>query len=309
MNDMGVVDPLRLPAPVVRLTREAPRLARVFIAATLLTAVLDVVATPGLQFPADVIGVLAMLSRDLVVALPAAALMHRPAVQFEAPWVFWGLVLCAVGRILVVALGVPRVGVTPDDAGLSFASAWASLLPLLGRSVMAGGWAAVAWGFLGRGEAKGSARAVSAAWILGSIVVGSGVANVAATVQLLAIGDITLGEVSLAALVVNLALTLISGVLVWVFIGRASADRSPSAIAAALWAILTAAGAGVTIATSGWFGLAPAVALTPLYNWIVIAVNALPPVLLLVAFGAGLADGGDITTSRRDQLDAAATTL
>lgn len=290
MDDLGVVDPLRLPQPVIRLARDTPRLVWVFVAATLIAVGRDLVGPGGLRLPVDLTGALALIARSLVILLPAAALMHRPTVRTEAPWVFWGLSLAAAGRLLLGPPGALGADVTPTDVGLSFANVGASLVPLLGLLVEACGWVIVAWGFVRRAHASVSIAGSGVAWLASAIVVGAAIVDLVTTTRLLANGVYSPVGVPLLELAARLAITLASATLVWVFVRQAASSRSVATIAAASWAILTACGAALVIATSGWFGLAPAEALSSIYGWTVLAFDVIPPVLLLVALAAGIVD-------------------
>ena len=305
MNDIGVVDPLRLPEPVTRFVRETPRLAWVFVAATLISIGVDLLASPGTR-PTDLTGFLALLSRHLVVLLPAAVLIHRPTVRVEAPLLFWGLVGVAVGRLLLGPPGALGADVTPTESGLFYANVGSILVPLAGLILMAGGWATVAWGFLHRSRPDRSAALLGVACVASASFVGVAIGDLTSTVQLVTTGEVTPVAVPLLALGARVVMASASAVLVWVFIRRVSWDRSFAATTAALWAVFAAASAGFVIATSGWLGLGPAETLTRIYGRIELAFYVLPPILLLVTFAAGLADERHVEMSpRADQRDAA----
>jgi hypothetical protein len=293
MDDMGVVDPLRLPEPINRIARDTPRLAWGFVALAVLAVARDVLTPPGLHPATAGIALVAAGTRDLVYLFPAVALMHRPAFRAESPWLFWGLVLAAAGRFLLGPPGALGANVTVTATGLSYVgveSSVPSLVALAGLLITAGGWAALGWGFLRRGHRVSSTAAAIVALLASAVVVALAGADLVLTLRQLLSGELAPVAVPIAELGARLVMTLSSAALVWVFLRRVTADHSFTAIAAALWAILFAAGAGLDTVTSGLFGLSPAEALAPFYGGVIFAFYVLPPVLLLVGFATGLAD-------------------
>lgn len=150
MSDLGVVDPIRVPAPLAGLTgrfRRLPTLARVFIT---LAAVDALVRTLGLLEPharLDVGLVSAVggyVPRDLWILLPAILLVRRPSVGADMPTLFRGAVLVAI----VTLVAQPTLALVTNATQQDFlANGDLSDLTLVnGLSVIRA--IAISWGFV-----------------------------------------------------------------------------------------------------------------------------------------------------------------
>jgi hypothetical protein len=176
MDDLGVVEPLRLPVGVERVRRaflELPWIARVFLALT----VADVVArTLGLIAPPVALGdpsaiLVSYLPRDALILLPAIVLIRRPTAGWEMPTMVRG----AVAVALVTLVAHPTVAFLADNV---FDDAPTSALgpASIEAALVAASWLALAWGLRSLNPAEptpfaaGLANLTAAAIILAAVI-------------------------------------------------------------------------------------------------------------------------------------------
>lgn len=289
MTDLGVVDPLRLPEPVARLFREVPRLAWAFFALAIIDAASPVLFNPGIDPASYGLLILSGLSRGLLIALPAVALVRRATVRIDAPRFFWALVLVSVGALHnLISPIVDRLALATADA-TTFAQTEPSLISAVGGLVMAAGWLVLAWAFMPMVVSRASTRVTALAGIAIATILGSVIVALFTTVQM--VGAFTNGDVAigLVGFVTYLGSGLAWAALAWKFIRTISTDRSPAAVSAALWSVFIALGAGLAIASAGWQQY------QPFYSGIWIGVFVLTPAFLFGAVALGLGDRTAVT--------------
>ena len=123
MSDLGVVDPLHVPAPAADLVarvRAWPAVAQAFVALTILDAV---ARTIGLIEPAvggDALGLFtSYVPRDAWILLPAIVLLRRPSAPADTPWVYRGALFIAIVTLLarptawIIGNALPAESVDP----------------------------------------------------------------------------------------------------------------------------------------------------------------------------------------------------
>jgi hypothetical protein len=104
VSDLGVVDPIRVPAPVLDLAarfRGLPMVARLFIALTALDAAARTmgVIEPGVG--GDLVGLFASyVPRDALILLPAVVLARRPTAATDTPWLLRASIFLALVELL-----------------------------------------------------------------------------------------------------------------------------------------------------------------------------------------------------------------
>jgi hypothetical protein len=114
VSDLGVVDPIRVPAPIadgISRQRRLPMVAQVFVGLTVLDAL---ARTIGLIEPAvggNLVGLFSSyVPRDAWILLPALVLVRRPSAQTDTPWVVRGSIVIA----LVTLLTRPTLAIVGD---------------------------------------------------------------------------------------------------------------------------------------------------------------------------------------------------
>ncbi len=318
MTDLGVVDPIRVPARLARLGRRTPRLAWVFVGLFLVAAIVRwvLLARSGGQLPRDVQAYLsAIISFDLVILLPAFALMRRPDLPRTAALVHRGLVLIGAAAFLrgparlLDDLYPTLVGADPLTGAPGFGSfilnAAITLVTALGIVALALGLRATA---SGDGEPAGRASGASTATAgadlrrLRPVVAGAAASVIVAMVVVESVaqmltsppwasslaGDVATG-IGLTTIYLASYLQAIAWApLAWVLV-RGSAARAGRADAAALLFV------GATILLLALYAVsvvAPA-AIAPVadaFNRLTTAVALAAPSLLVAAVALGLAD-------------------
>lgn len=300
MSDRTVVDPLGVPTAGRRRARSIPILAAVFIALFVLAAIARLTGISGvrLSLPGDLGSwLVAVLSIDLVILLPAVALARSPDAATALRVVFRGLVLIAVATFLrTAASALDRllpgvVGADPltgaPGVGSFLLSAAISTIGALGVLVLALGlWPASR-------RATSVTRMVLAGLVTLAVVVAVGVQAIATLVGSPPWNSVVAGDVGTA---VALTCSYVAGYLqaiawaplAWVLVRLATSDGTPARLA----------GAGVAVATAAYFSLtmvsvvaAEAVsALGSIVTTGSVALALASSVLLVAAFALGLAE-------------------
>ncbi len=143
-NDLGVVDPIRLPAWVPRGIARTPGLARFFIALAAVDIVVRLVGLIGPPLVVD-LGPLWLLSsilpRTLWIVLPAIVLIRRPDAEDSIPWVFRGSVVIALTTLAVEPLGSLFVSFSFEPQPISLGVA------MLSSVLLTAGWLMLGRGF------------------------------------------------------------------------------------------------------------------------------------------------------------------
>jgi hypothetical protein len=215
VSDTGVVDPIRVPAPLDAFVRGMPRIALVFI----VLALLDVIGRwIGVVEPRMYLSaqnpesfLTAFLPHDALILLPAAVVLRRADAETATPWIFRGAVIVA----LVELLG------TPTRAVLSGMLGPGDIDPQLWLTLVGVALTGLGWVVLGRGLSTLNA-ATPPAWV-------AGLANLAA---LLIAATIVLALIVIALQPANIANPISSstlgpsyvvasfGILAWAYLIR-----------------------------------------------------------------------------------------
>ena len=283
-NDLGVVDPIRIPgtARARRLWGDLPLLSRIFV---VLAAVDVVIRTLGLfgtslflELAAPLTWITAFLPHGALILLPAVIVARRPNALVELPLIVRGAIVVALVELLKVPVGTLVSGVAVDQF----------VAPVL--VAMAGAIAtAVGWIWMARGV-----RAFTPSWPPGPIAGLAGfVAGGLAIVAFVgAIGSILLGNPDLGdfgwnvLLRLNNAVVALSGLglayLAWVIV-RGTVDPDRPALATRL-ATISVAGLAIGSILL-WFG-----GQGPVWIGVSLITHTAAWTGLVVAFGLGLAD-------------------
>jgi hypothetical protein len=150
VSDLGVVGPMRVPAPVAGIParfRAFPMLAQAFIVIAIVDALVRTVGLiePAARFNGPISAVGAYVPRDLWILLPAILLARRPTLAEDMPMLFRGTLAIA----LVTLVGQPAlVLLTNTETFDSNLSLFAGLELVVGLAIA---WAYVMLGLgLGR---------------------------------------------------------------------------------------------------------------------------------------------------------------
>jgi hypothetical protein len=288
-DDLGVVDPIGVPGAAQRAFRDAPVLARLFVA----LAVVDVVGrTLGLLGPAVDLSlsrplsvIASFLPRDLLILLPAIIVLRLPNAQAVTPWIVAGAIIVAGAEILAR----PLAALFQADFTVY------SLVILMAPA----GWLAIGWGLTRINPREPSLRVAGTANLVAALVVLA--SAVVALLPLVVPSPPGFGEGPATDIVVEIGLLQLLASGAWAYLFRAVVRgfgdprrpvwaMSAGAIATALSAVLGIGLAVVTVLgridprTLHW--LTQSDVYVPL-AWLGLggAVS-----LLVVAFGLGLAD-------------------
>jgi hypothetical protein len=127
VTDLGVVDPIRAPAPIadgISRLRRLPIVAQVFVGLTVLDAL---ARTIGLVEPVVGGGPIGLLTsyvpRDAWILLPALILARRPSARTDTPWVVRGSIVVA----LVTLLTRPTLAMVADLLPANAVDPWVDL--------------------------------------------------------------------------------------------------------------------------------------------------------------------------------------
>lgn len=291
MNSLGVVDPIRLPAPVGRWIGAVPRVAWLFIGAAVIAVFANIRNALGLGLAINVEDIVTIGAyTGLLIALPGIALIRNPSVPTLAPIAYRGLVLIALGTIvskLVNAVFGTEFGAVAD-AGIVGNIATA-LIYTSGAIVAAVGWLALARAHVRRNVAA-SSRVAALAAVAVAAIVGTVFTGLASSVSIAKDGTSDPSFIWFAGIgsAAGLIIALSWAALAWTFIRSMSSNRSGAVRAAGLWSIAIAIGAGLALVSSASFGLALIEANLDLWNSIGRVVTVLPPIFLAAAVALGL---------------------
>ncbi len=290
MNSLGVVDPMRLPAPVGRWIGAVPRAAWLFFGAAVVAVFADVRSALGLGLAIDVRDIVIVGARTgLLIALPGIALIRNPRVPTLAPTAYGGLVLIAIGAIvskLVNAVLGSEFGAA--DAGL-VANIVTALIYAFGSIVSAIGWLALARGLAQR-DVLASRPITVVAVVAVAAIAGTMVSGLGSTVRVATDGtaDPSFIWFLVIGFAAHVAIRLAWIALAWTFIRTMSSNGSGAVLAAGLWSIAIAVGAGLALVSNATFGLALIEANLDLWNGIGTVVTMLPTIILATAVALGL---------------------
>ncbi len=304
MNNLGVVDPLGLPAPVDRFLRGVPRAAWLSFALAIIVALAAPVVGQAPDLSASVWLVFVVgLSQGLMVALPGIALLRRASIRTDAPAAFRALVIIAAGTVLLPLGSVigNRILLSGPDSE-SLAQFLSALTRSPGWVVLAIGWLALARALAPRRPVPVAAPLAIAAGIAILAMVGSALAGLFTNVRVLGDASLTTGELALRVVgsVSYVVIAVAWAVLTWQFFARLATDRSPAILAAAAWAVLIALNAGLLILTSGWLSVTLMERIAPALGVISVGLNVLPPILMASAVALGLLER--ISAAKRGEL-------
>lgn len=298
---LGVVDPIRVPAPIERLVdrlRDLPRLAQVFIGLAILDAIARTIGViePRASLSGDLVGTFASyVPRAALIVLPAVVLARRPSAPVDTPWVLRGAVFIA----LVTLLATPTLAWAIDTLGGLFPSGPEEGPIRLFSFAWALAWA-LAWVAVARGLQSLNPRppvpfAAGLANLIALSVVGTTVLDLlASTIAWSSRG----GEID-ASVVVTTSIANILGQIAVAYLLRTAVrglddpNRPRRATIVASWAAVLWAFA---LLTGSIFGLVAAVDIdvamaVPQWFSVSIALIAdLATLLFVIAFGLGLAD-------------------
>jgi len=297
VNDLGVVDPLRLPSPIERLIRDLPPIGMLFVA----LAVVDVIGrtigfvTPRVDFAhGDGVSILSSyLPHDLLILLPAIVVARRRAADRETPWIFRGAILAALVELLWrPTASLVAGGISPDDVTPVVS------LSVVHAALVAGGWVFLGWGLTALNPPEPLPFSVGLAnLVAGLIVLAMGVSIV--SLWLLAIGPTSNALPDLLSLVGPVASML--GLLAWAYVARTVArglgDRNRPSRATMLGTVAVALSALATLAIAilgvigAWNpgGIASSGLLSTSFT-IAFVGEPVALSLLVIAFALGLAD-------------------
>jgi hypothetical protein len=241
IDDLGVVDPLRIPPVLGRAVRRLPVFGWLFVALAIVHVALEV---PGrdVSSPLTVVG---LIGRALVVLLPAVVLWRRPDAFAVTP----GIV---IGAILVAAGELGPVLVRSLDAWLP-ASAEPELPPLvdLPRLVIgvvliaarAVGWLSIAvWVAELRPDPARTAAVVGARVVAAAAVLATVVSLVALYLDVTPADAVGFDAGSLALAVLFAVATIVWAYVAWVLVRQAGLrPRAATNLAAAAVVLLVLA--------------------------------------------------------------------
>jgi hypothetical protein len=238
IDDLGVVDPLRVPPVVGRVVRRLPLVGWLFVALAIVHVALEV---PGrdVSSPLTLVG---LIGRALVVLLPAVVLWRRPDAFAVTP----GIV---IGAILVAAGALGPVLVRSLDAWLP-ASAEPELPPLVDLphlvvgivfvAARAVGWLSIAvWLAALRPDPAGPAAVLVARVVAAAAVVGTVVSLVALYLDVTPADAVAIEAGSLALALLFAVATIVWAYVAWVLVRQAGLlPRAATILAAAAVVLL-----------------------------------------------------------------------
>jgi len=101
VSDLGVIDPMRVPAPVAGIParfRALPVLAQALIVIAVVDALVRTIGLlePAARFDGPISAIGSYVPRDLWILLPAILLVRRPSVADDMPTLFRGALLIAI---------------------------------------------------------------------------------------------------------------------------------------------------------------------------------------------------------------------
>jgi hypothetical protein len=297
-DDLGVVDPIRLPGWAKGSLGRVPGLARLFLVLALVDVVaraVGVIGPPLFLDPAQPLYILAgIVPRALWIALPAIVLIRRPDAEESIPWIFRGSVAISLTTLIVDSLGSYLQRATAAPEAVSF------IAPVLNSLLLT-----AAWVMLGRGfeelrrprEASPAARTISL-FVAGAFVVSAVLSLVALAVSRTQFEE-SLDTLILLSNALTIAVGLATGYALWAIVrgfgddlrpGRATRFGVAAAIVWAIAALLTAL-LGVLFLL-----LAPLPTDFGTTTWSTVSVLlawqtfVTAPLLLIAAIGIGLVD-------------------
>lgn len=292
MNNLGVVDPLGLPAPVDRFLRGVPRAAWLYFALALVVTV----AAPWGSFASGLAASVSLLfvaglSHGLMVALPGIALLRQASIRTDAPAAFRALVVIAVGTVLLPLGSVIGYRILLSGPDFEGAAQFLSALAVTpGWVVVAVGWLALARALAARHPEPIPTPFAIVAGLAIVAIIGSALARLFSNIEVLGYASISSGELTLRVVesASYVVLAAAWAILTWQFSARLSTDRSPAILAAAAWAVVVALGAGFLVLTGGWLSASLIADITPALNTISTGLVVLPPITMAGAVAFGL---------------------
>ncbi|HET7471735.1 MAG TPA: hypothetical protein VFJ71_01295 [Candidatus Limnocylindrales bacterium] len=292
-NDLGVVNPLRVPRPVraiVQRLLELPTVGRVFVILAIADLTLAFVAH-GIEISA--------LTSALTLLLPVAIVWRSSDVNTADRRVLLGGVLIASAELATVLFRaldpylLSTATIEDDIAAMDVPLAVRGLLVMIATTI---GWALVARG-LGelRPRMNGQPRILGRILAAVAIAIGVGLA----AVDLLAIASnlsgatLSLRPTQVVLELAYVATWAVTAWVVWVTVSRAGSTpvlaTSAAAVAAGLWAVGAIPAIAVSFAVLVMRGDGPIDAQNAAI-WIYVLAAVGTAALFVVAFGAGLAD-------------------
>ena len=283
-NDLGVVDPIRIPgaARARRLWAGAPWLSRVFVALAAVDVVVRALGLFGtslfIELTMPVTWITAFLPHTALVLLPAVIAHRRPNAVVELPLVTRGAILVALVELLRDPLGNLASGVAVDQF------VGPVLVVMAGVIAAAVGWIAIARGM--RSFTPPTPRD-QVAGLAGFVAGGLAIAAFVSAMGSILLGNPDPGDSWWDALLrLNNAVISLSGLalayLAWVIV-RGTVDPDRPALATRL---ATVSVAGLAIGSILlWFG-----GQGPIWTGVFLITHTAAWTGLVVAFGLGLAD-------------------
>jgi hypothetical protein len=301
-NDLGVVDPIQMPAPLGRagawmrsIWNRLPVLGRFFV----LLAVADVIGrglglagtSLSIELAAPMTLLFAFVPHDLLILLPAVLLLRRPNAARDTPLVLGGAVVVALLEVLAEPIG-NILGGLGDGPTIGIAASIATSF------IDAGGWLAIAVGLAALNPARPGQSIAGLANLVGGALAIAAVVGLASVL----IGPrADIGEEVWNTLLFLASAAAVIPALVWAFLARTvirgTGDAGRPLIATYLATgafILAGIGAAVT-ATVVFLGIVQVAFAVPTgilgwatgFGWL---GGASTTILVLLAFGLGLAD-------------------
>lgn len=286
-NDLGVVDPIRIPgaARVRRLWAGLPWLSRAFVVLVVVDVVVRALGLLGtslfLELTEPLTWVTAFLPHDALILLPALIAYRHPNALVELPLVTRGAIVVALAELLRSPVGNLASGIAGDQLLVPV------LVAMAGASGSAVGWVLIARGMRSVTPRKTTDRVkVLAGFVGGGLAMGA---------LLWAAGAVFLGNLdvgdpgSTALLRLSNVVIALGGLgiayLGWVVIrGTGDPARPPTAETVATTSLVALAiGAVLT-----WFG-----GKGPIWLGVYLITYTAAWTGLIVAFGLGLADPSD----------------
>jgi hypothetical protein len=282
-NDLGVVDPIRIPgaARARRLWADAPWLSRVFVALAAVDVVVRALGIFGtslfLEPSLPETFITAFLPHTALILLPAVIVARRPSATAALPVVVQGAIVVALVELLKDPVGNLASGVAVDQVVAPV------LVGMAGAIAAAVGWIKIAQGMRAFTPEPPDPVAALAGFVAGGLAIGAFVS---------AMGSILLGNIDGvdpwwdALLRLNNAVVALTGLglayLAWVIV-RGTVDPGRPALATRL-ATISLAGLAIG-AILLWFG-----GQGPIWTGAFLITHTGAWTGLVVAFGLGLAD-------------------
>ena len=286
-NDLGVVDPIRIPgaARARRLWADLPWLSRVFVVLAFVDVVVRALGLFGtslfLELTEPLTWVTAFLPHDALILLPAVIAYRRPNALVELPLVTRGAIVVALVELLRGPVGTLASGIAGDQLLVEV------LVAMAGAIAGAAGWVLIARGMRSFTPRKATDRVMGlAGFVAGGLAMGALLWAAGA----LFLGNLDVGDPGSTALLrLSNVVVALGGLgiayLGWVVIrGTGDPARPPTAETVATTSLVALAiGAVLT-----WFG-----GQGPLWLGIYLITYTAAWTGLVVAFGLGLADPSD----------------